>query len=61
MTGSKPYGGDDALAGLLKGAGLAVTVADVHQIARGVAAAPPDVDATAWHCLIGDHLPERRE
>ena len=57
MAKSHTYGGNRALARHLNEAGLAIPVADVRQIARGVAAAPPAVDPTAWHCLIGENLP----
>jgi Xaa-Pro aminopeptidase len=46
------------LAERLKDAGLAKSVAEIRQLARGVAAAPPAVDPTAWHCLVGEDLPK---
>jgi len=43
---------------LLEEAGLAISTAEIHELARGVAAAPPAVDPTAWHCLVGENFPE---
>ena len=58
MARSHTDGGDTVLTRLLKGAGSTISVAEVRQIARGVAAAPQAVDPTAWHCLVGEDLPE---
>ena len=49
--------GDTALTEALDKAGLALSVAEIRQIARGVAAAPPAIDPGAWHCLVGEDLP----
>ena len=57
MTISQTFSGDTGLARLIKEAGLAISVAEIHDIARGVAAAPPAVDVRAWHCLVGERLP----
>ncbi|MDA1327073.1 MAG: aminopeptidase P family protein [Proteobacteria bacterium] len=58
MTRSHTYGGDAELTRLLGEAGISVPVTEIRAIARGVAAAPPAVDPTAWHCLVGETLPE---
>lgn len=58
MNSSHAPGGDAALTELLRLAGVSRNADDVRQIARGVAAAPSDVDPTAWHCLVGDDLPQ---
>lgn len=59
MVKERAYGGDNVLSGLLRKAGLKIPVSDVRAIARGVAAAPPALDPSAWHCLVGEGLPER--
>ena len=46
------YAGDDALARLLAAAGASCSVAEVREIAAGVAAAPPAVDPRRWTVLI---------
>ena len=58
MNGAQTYSGDDALAGFLKDAGVSLPVAEVREIARGVAAAPPTVGGEPWYCLIGEELPD---
>jgi len=57
MARPRSDGGDGALARLLGDAGLAITAAEVRDIARGVAAAPVSVDPAAWHRLVGEDLP----
>jgi Xaa-Pro aminopeptidase len=57
MARSQTFGGDTALTEALNEAGLAIPVAEIRQIARGVAAAPPAVDPSAWHCLVAEDLP----
>ena len=58
MTKSDSYSGTTALTELLEKAELSVSFDDVQAIARGVAAAPADVDLEGWHCLVGENLPK---
>lgn len=52
-TGGNAYRGDDALAALLAGAGIRVTLDDLRSLVAGVNAAPPGLDPDGWMVLLG--------
>lgn len=55
---SSAYRGDETLAQLLAGAGIAQTPAGIRDLIAGVLAAPEGTDPDAWLVLVGATLPD---